>query len=174
MRPAKIQITHLHSLIKILSVRILVSHGCRFSSCRHRRLWSDCADAQADFSLRWANMSESTLSYLSLNFGNKRFQGHYLPHKQLYDGFFKPFLNIWSGTLETVPSDSCAKWRLKSACTVWSETSLSAWRNFAAIAIQKAPSKNSDPTAAQANRILCLAHMSKGTFPDGVAAYSLR
>ena len=34
------------------------SQGCRVSSCGQRRLWSDCADAQADLSLRWAHMSE--------------------------------------------------------------------------------------------------------------------
>ena len=35
------------------------SRGPKVSSCGHRRLWSDWADAQADLSLRWAQRSFS-------------------------------------------------------------------------------------------------------------------
>ena len=38
-----------------------LSQGCKVSSCGQRKLWSDCADAQADLSLRWTNRSEGTL-----------------------------------------------------------------------------------------------------------------
>ena len=61
VRPAKIQI-RLHSLIRIFTGRIFDSQGGKISSCGLWRLWSDCADAQADLSLRWAYMSDSTFS----------------------------------------------------------------------------------------------------------------
>ena len=35
---------HLRNLIRILSRRILDGQGCKFSSCRQRRIWSDCAE----------------------------------------------------------------------------------------------------------------------------------
>ena len=35
---------------------------CHVPSCRQRGLLSDCADAQADLSLRWAHMSEGMFS----------------------------------------------------------------------------------------------------------------
>ena len=34
------------------------------SFCGHRRLWSDCADAQADLSFCWAHMSAVTFSHV--------------------------------------------------------------------------------------------------------------
>ena len=40
------------------------SQDCKFSSCGQWRLWSDCADAQADLSLRWAHLSEGTFSHV--------------------------------------------------------------------------------------------------------------
>ena len=52
------QPAHSRSLIRIFTGCILDSQGCKDSSCGQRRLWSDCADAQADLSLRWALMSE--------------------------------------------------------------------------------------------------------------------
>ena len=44
---------------------------------------------------------------------------------------------------------TCAQRRLWPACACadWSESSLSAWRNFASLAIQNAPSEDSDQTA---------------------------
>ena len=32
-----------------------------------RRLWSDCADAQANLSLRWVHISEGTFSLVAVN-----------------------------------------------------------------------------------------------------------
>ena len=56
---------------------------------------------------------------------------------------------------------------------LWSESSSSARRNFAYLAIQKAPSEDSDQTAhAHADLSLRLAHMAEGTFSD-VAAHLL-
>ena len=49
-------------LIWIFAGRILYSQGCIVSLWGQRELWSDCADAQADSSLRWAHMSEGTVS----------------------------------------------------------------------------------------------------------------
>ena len=45
------QSAHSRSLIRIFPVRSLDSHGCEDCSCGQRRLWSDCANAQADLSL---------------------------------------------------------------------------------------------------------------------------
>ena len=61
----------------------------------------------------------------------------------------------------------CAQQRLKSDCAVWSESSLSAWRIFASLAIQNAPSEDSDQTARMRSLIwIRRAHMSEGMFPD--------
>ena len=54
------QPAHSRSLIRIFTGRILDSQGCKVSPCGQRRLKSDCADAQADLSLRWAHISEGT------------------------------------------------------------------------------------------------------------------
>ena len=56
------QPAHSRSLIKIFTGQILDSQWSKVSSCGQRRLWSDCADAQADLSLRWAHGSEGTFS----------------------------------------------------------------------------------------------------------------
>ena len=58
------QPAHSRSLIRIFTVRILHSQGCKVSSCGQRRLKSDCADAQADLSLRWAHMREGTFTHV--------------------------------------------------------------------------------------------------------------
>ena len=47
---------------------LLDSTGCRVSSCGQWRLWSDCVDAQADLSLRWAHTSECTFSNVAAYF----------------------------------------------------------------------------------------------------------
>ena len=57
------QPAHSRSLIRIFPVRILISQGCKASLCWQRRLWSDCKDAQADLSIRWA--SRQKVHYLS-------------------------------------------------------------------------------------------------------------
>ena len=51
---------HPRSLIRIFTGRVLDSQGYEVSSCGHRRLWSDGADAQADLSLRWEDISKGT------------------------------------------------------------------------------------------------------------------
>ena len=52
------------SLIRIFTGRILDSQDCKVSSCGQWRLWSDCADAQADLRLRWARIPEDTVSHV--------------------------------------------------------------------------------------------------------------
>ena len=61
------QPAHSRSLIRIFTGRILYSQGSTVSSCRQWRLWSDCADAQTDLILRWAYMSEGTLSDVAVH-----------------------------------------------------------------------------------------------------------
>ena len=46
---------HPPSLIGVFAVRSMVSLGPKVSSCGHRRLWLDWADAQADLSVHWAH-----------------------------------------------------------------------------------------------------------------------
>ena len=57
------QPAHARSLIRIFTRRFLDSQGCKVSSRWQRRLWSDCADAQADLRFRWAHMSEGLLFF---------------------------------------------------------------------------------------------------------------
>ena len=52
------------AVIRIFTVHILDSQGCKVFSCGQRRLGSDCADAQADLSLRWVHMSEGSFFML--------------------------------------------------------------------------------------------------------------
>ena len=59
------QLAHSRRLIRLVTGRILDSQGCQVSSCEQRRLWSHCADAHADMSLHWANMSEDTISHVA-------------------------------------------------------------------------------------------------------------
>ena len=58
---------HPRSLIWIFAGSILDSQGCKVSSSRKQSLWSDCADAQADLSIRWVHMSEGTFSLIAAN-----------------------------------------------------------------------------------------------------------
>ena len=62
------QSAHSHSLIRIITWRVMYSQGCKVSSCGQRRFWSDCANTQADLNLRWAHMSEGTFSDVAANF----------------------------------------------------------------------------------------------------------
>ena len=50
-------------------------------------------------------------------------------------------MTICAAMLEKVPSDICIQH------AVWSESSLSAWRNLASLALQNAPIEDSDQTA---------------------------
>ena len=43
----------------------LDSQESKISSGRQQRLWSDCADLQADLSLHWVNMSEGRFSHFA-------------------------------------------------------------------------------------------------------------
>ena len=59
------QPAHPRSLIRIFTGRILERQGYNVCSCEQRRLRSDCADAQADLSLRWLHVSEGTFSHFA-------------------------------------------------------------------------------------------------------------
>ena len=54
------QPAHSCNLIRLFPGCVLDSQEWKVSSCGQWRLWSDCADAQADLSLRLANISDST------------------------------------------------------------------------------------------------------------------
>ena len=63
------QPAHSRRLIRIFTVRILNSQGCKVSSCGQRRLWSDSVESQrADLSLRWVQISEGTFSHVAAQF----------------------------------------------------------------------------------------------------------
>ena len=70
---------------------------------------------------------------------------------------------IWDSMWEIEPSTISNQWELKLAVHP-RESSLSAWRNFAFMAIQNVPSEDSD-------RNLRWAHTSLGTIPDVVADF---
>ena len=59
------QPAHSRSLIWIFTMRIWDSQGCKVSSSGQRRLWSDCADSQADLSLRLAHMWKCTFAHVA-------------------------------------------------------------------------------------------------------------
>ena len=58
------QSSHSRGLTRIFTGHLLGSHWCKVFSCGQRRLKSARADAQANFSLRWASLSESTFSHV--------------------------------------------------------------------------------------------------------------
>ena len=75
-------------------------------------------------------------------------------------------MNItWAATCENVPSDKCTQLRLKSACISMQsdQSSLSTWKNFASLAIQDAPSEDSDPIAQMYLRICAPSEVSDQT-----------
>ena len=55
VRPAKTQISHPPSLIRVFAVRMKKPWVLSYPLSAQRRLWSDWADAKADLSLRWAH-----------------------------------------------------------------------------------------------------------------------
>ena len=66
---------------------------------------------------------------------------------------------------------TCASNKDKSACAKSDQSSLSAWRNFAPLAIQNVPTEDSDQPAQMCRLIwIFTEHMSEGTFSD-VAAH---
>ena len=56
----------LHSLIRIFTGGFLIADGAKISSCRLWRLWLDYWDAQADFSLHWAHISNGKFLMIRL------------------------------------------------------------------------------------------------------------
>ena len=76
---------------------------------------------------------------------------------------------MWISLRENVPSDICAKWTQISLRirVIGSESSLSAWKNMASLAIQKCTSEDwSNYVNAQTDMILRWVHMSDGTLSD--------
>ena len=77
------QTAYSRSLIRIFTGRDLDSQECNVSTCGQQRLWPDCADVQADLSLRWAHMSEGTLPdvatriVMGVLFGTKHLQNSF-------------------------------------------------------------------------------------------------
>ena len=53
------QPAHSFNLIRIFNCVVWVAKNAKFLHADNED-WSDCADAQADLSLRWATMSEGT------------------------------------------------------------------------------------------------------------------
>ena len=49
------QLGHPPSLIRVFAVRMKKAWALNYPLSAQRRLWSDCANAQADLSLRWAH-----------------------------------------------------------------------------------------------------------------------
>ena len=70
------QPAHPRSLIRILTGRILDSLRCKISYGQ-RSLWLNCANAQADFSLRWAIISLGTVLTLGLEYWKKFSPSHF-------------------------------------------------------------------------------------------------
>ena len=73
--------------------------------------------------------------------------------------------------LTCAPNEDSTKQIGQRIRAVWSNSSLSAWRNFAFFTIQNAPRRRfwSDCANAQSDLNLCWAHMSNGTFSDNGA-----
>ena len=58
VRPAKTQISlGICPVWSVFAVRMKKQWDLSYPLSEHRRLWSDCADAQADLSFSWAHMS---------------------------------------------------------------------------------------------------------------------
>ena len=70
------ELAHTARLIRIFTVRILNSQGCKVSSCGQWRPWSDCAKALADLSLRWAHEAEGMVLLVAAHFWER------LPNRQ--------------------------------------------------------------------------------------------
>ena len=78
-----VQPAHSCSLIRILIRCIFDSQGCNVSSCGQRRLWSDCGEVQPDLSLRWAHISECTVSHVAAYLTSCDLSQNYLASLQL-------------------------------------------------------------------------------------------
>ena len=82
------QTEHLHSLIGSFTGRLCDIQGCNASSSGQRRLWSDCADAQAD--LRWAHMSKGTFSHVAVRFYIRAISWNSLGYHKQVSSVFVP------------------------------------------------------------------------------------
>ena len=91
--------------------------------------------------------------YIKVGFDGSDYIGMFswwsLYHTTNWPKLFRSPANIWDSRSDTVHSDMYVQYtqislRLRP---VWSESSLSAWRNLASLAIQNAPSEDSDQTA---------------------------
>ena len=122
---------HPPSLIKVFAVCLMGSKGPKISSCGQRRLWSDWADDQADLNLRWAHshfvgfVMSRLIFFLSFFFVMILFLNSTLC-------FASALEQNWATACQN-QNDLCTYQRLRSAWAshpVWSEFSLSAWRNL--------------------------------------------
>ena len=98
----------MRSLTWILTECILDSQRCIVSLCGQRRFWSDCANVQADLSLRWAHVRRTFRSRCD-SFGKshrmtKPTKWHVRPAKTQISLGVRP---VWSESL------LCAQWVAK-------------------------------------------------------------
>ena len=70
---------HLHSLIRVFAVRMKKPWVLSYPLSTQQRLWSDWADAQADWSLRWAHnhFVDFVMSWLNLQYDNYLIERHF-------------------------------------------------------------------------------------------------
>ena len=121
-----------NSLIRIFPGRILASQWCKGSSCGQRTLWSECEDAQADLSLRYAHMSEVIFSRLRLKYLHISLRYHTI--RYCFTGsavsriVLKSSLSSWSHIrIASHKKDICKQCRLRSDAAergVWSGSTL--------------------------------------------------
>ena len=163
------------SVIWIFAGRIFDSEGFKVSSCGQRRLWSDCADVQADWSLHWAYMSESTFSqvaarsiselemalidlYSNAVIVDSSIQKAYTTRAILQNNSSSRRLLLSQGTAFLL---DCvyAQRRLRSACASArsDQSSLSVWRHFGFLA-SRSPTNTLINANAQADQSFRLDH----------------
>ena len=125
-------------LIRVFAVRLKKAWVRSYPMSAQRRLWSDWADAQTDLSLRWAHS----------HFVGFVCRGSFL--SSLYDfvWFVVPSQRAFSPTLchnglVTTFEPRHDKTNIRP---VWSESSLSAWRNLWSLATHWAHCEDSDQT----------------------------
>ena len=135
-------------------------------------------DVPANLSLRWTHISEGTFYYVAVRLCPIIWQKyvHYHGFQTLNGNDSSLRLGEFFTVIQMSPNvRKYTFWherRTKTQISLriradWSESSLSAWRNFASLAIQNAPSEDSDQSAnGPADWILCLAHLSEDAFSD--------
>ena len=155
---------HPPSLIRVFAVRMKKAWVLSYSLRAQRSLWSDRADVQADLSLRWAHnhiigfvMSRLILFGLVV-FGSRCFVLNFAFWLVLV--FISVLFSSWSiylpcvclVTLYEPPHDKTNKVSVRPAKTqiglgirpIWSESSMSTWRNIGSLATQWVYSEDSD------------------------------